>query len=67
MDWKLLSPLSILIGLIGALAVLAYLKWPPAEIFVPVALVAFVAIAGVCELARRLMVRKPPATGGDPK
>lgn len=53
MLWKVLSPSSILIGVVVAAGVLAVL-WPLDQYLAPVALLAFATVSGLCELVRRL-------------
>jgi fatty acid desaturase len=62
MVWKLLSPVAILVGLIGAAGCSAYF-WPSGPYFVPIALGTFTLVAGICELILRLLSRKKPSAG----
>lgn len=60
MVWKFLSPFSILLGIIGAIAAVAYL-WPVGALGAPIALGAFTLFAGLFELVRRIWPGQPKA------
>jgi len=58
---KLLSPISILIGLAGAAALIAFLLPIEPGLAVTIGTFAFVVVAGVAELVRRMLAKNPPS------